>query len=199
VTQPGTGLPADVVVAVRQLADQLHNALHAEMLHADPAPEVALLWQAAKLINGAAGGLDFGEPTDASDRHFVQWYDVADMASDIANAALGIAAAGMSTAEAVRRVESADVDAVDGFDSAAAFAATVEVTPPNYDDIPRTLTVSIAGDPGRTLSVTAERGPAPQPRPYTAATLLRVAHHLHRLGAVLGDVVEADAAPQRTP
>jgi hypothetical protein len=56
----------------------------------------------------------------------------------------------------------ADVDAVDGFDSAAAFAATVEVTPPDYDDIPRTLTVSISGDPGRTLSVTAERGPAPQ-------------------------------------
>lgn len=50
----------------------------------------------------------------------------------------------------------------------------------------------------RTLAVTADRGPAPQPRPHSAATLLQVAHHLHRLAAVLSEVVlepEADGIP----
>jgi hypothetical protein len=50
----------------------------------------------------------------------------------------------------------------------------------------------------RTLSVAADGGPAPQLRPHSAATLLRTAHHLHRLAATLGEVVlepEADGIP----
>lgn len=41
----------------------------------------------------------------------------------------------------------------------------------------------------RELTVTADRGPAPTPRPYTAASLMQTTHHLHRLASALGKVV----------
>ncbi len=83
-------------------------------------------------------------------------------------------------------------------DIGAAYGGVIELTPPDYPDTSRTLAVTIRGDMLRSLSVTADRGPAPQPRPHTAATLLRTAHHLHRLAAVLGEVVlepQADGIP----
>jgi hypothetical protein len=186
-TQTSTGLPAGVAAAVRQLADQLHDAMRVEMVRDQPAPEVTLLWQAAKLINGAAGGLDFGDPQDPTDRHVAQWVDVAGIASDLADLALQIAAAGMSPAEAAAQQERIDVDALD-WAEAAAYAGTIELSPPDPDGNSPRITVAIAGDPARTLTVTGDHGPAL--RPHTAASLLRVAHHLHRLGGALGDVVD---------
>jgi hypothetical protein len=186
--QTGTGLPAHVAAEVRQLAERLHDVLHDEMVHPNPAPEVTLLWQAAKLINTAAGGLDYDTDLPATRRHAVRWSDVAAEASDVGDAALGIAAAEMSPADAAGHVERADVDALDVPDAPAlAFAAIVKLTPP-LDVDARPLAVAIADDPARTLTIADQPGP----HPYTAAQLLRVAHHLHRLGGALGDVLSDD-------
>ncbi|MEV4212548.1 hypothetical protein [Micromonospora sp. NPDC049662] len=184
-TEP-PGLPADVAARVRTLADQLHGALRDEMLRKDPAPEVLALWQTAKLINAAAGGLDdHGEPETSV--HTSRWVEVAFNASDIADTALRITGSRMSLPDAAAYVERADVDALDvPFNAATAYAATVELTPAHDgEDYALPVTVAVAGDPERTLTVAGR----PNPRPYTAGQLLRVAHHLDRLGAALGDVV----------
>jgi hypothetical protein len=73
--------------------------------------------------------------------------------------------------------------------------ASVELGPDLDATTERTVMVTIADDLGRTLSVSG--GQAPVPRPHTAASLLRVAHSLHRLGCVLGDLVDVDSASTR--
>ena len=62
----------------------------------------------------------------------------------------------------------------------------------------RTLTYAIGADRLRTLAVTVDRGPAPEPRPQTPATLLRTWHHLNQLAAVLSELVlepQSDGIP----
>ncbi|WP_207921361.1 hypothetical protein [Micromonospora sp. KC721] len=121
--------------------------------------------------------------------HTSRWSEVAFNASDIADTALRIAGSDMSLPDAVAHVERADVIALDvPFNAATAFAATVELTPAHDgEDYAPPVTVTVAGDPERTLTVPG----GASPRPYTAGQLLRVAHHLDRLGAALGDVVIA--------
>lgn len=43
------------------------------------------------------------------------------------------------------------------------------------------------------LTVTADRGPAPEPRPHTASTVLRAGWHLHQAAAVLGEIAAEPA------
>ncbi len=190
-----TTLPVDVAAGVHQIAEQLHQVLIDEMNREPPTAEAALLWQAAKLINTAVGGLDYSTVDgDEQQRRTAQWVDAAEIASDIADAALGIAAAEMTLPQAARQVEKTDVDLVDlGFAPAAAFAGTIEVTrnPSDLDALtPDVLTVNVAGDVGRSLTMTSNDNPVPRQATHTPATLLRTAHHLQRLGIVLGVAID---------
>lgn len=168
-TEP-PGLPADVAARVRTLADQLHDAVRDEILRKDPAPEVLALWQAAKMINAAAGGLDDHVEPETS-VHTSRWVEVAFNASDIADTALRIAGSRMSLPDAAAHVERADVDALDvPFNAATAFAATVELTPAHDgEEYAPPVTVAVAGDPERTLTVSGGRQPAPVHGGATAA------------------------------
>lgn len=187
-----TSLPVDVAAGVHQIAEQLHQVLRGQMTRAEPTPEAALLWQTAKLLNTAVGALGY-TTGDAPNPHTAQWVDAADLASDIADAALGIAAAELTLPEAVRQVEKTAVDLVDlGLSPATASSGTIEVTrnPGDQDALTAdVVAVQVAGDPGRALTVTSPD--QPEPANHTPSTLLRTAHHLHRLGATLGEVVDA--------
>ncbi|GGM22776.1 hypothetical protein ACFFX1_10920 [Dactylosporangium sucinum] len=190
-----SALPVDVAAGVHQVAEQLHKLLHDEMVREHPTAEARLLWQAAKLLNTAVGALDYStlDRLDPGQQRTAQWVDAAEIASDIADEALGIAAAAITLPDAARQIERTDVDLVDlGLDQAAAFGGTITVTTnPGHLDDERTITVAIADDPGRTLTVTDPGHPAGAEAGHTASTLLRTAHHLHRLGAVLGEAVDA--------
>ena len=198
-----TTLPVDVAAGVHQIAEQLHQVLRVEMVREHPSAEVALLWQAAKLINTAVGGLDYSTVDgDEHQQRTSRWVDVAEIASDITDAALGIAAAEMTLAQAARQVEKSDVDIVDlRFAPAAAFAGTIEVTrnPGDLDALTAdVLSVKVAGNEGRALTVTSRDNPTPSQATHTPATLLRTAHHLQRLGATLGAAIDdgrGDAVP----
>ena len=188
-------LPVDVAAGVHQIAEQLHQVLRDEMACEHPTAEAALLWQAAKLINTAVGVLDYSTVHGAEhQRRTAQWVDAAEIASDIADTALGIAAAEMTLPQAARQVEKTDVDLVDlGFAPAAAFAGTIEVTrnPGDLDALtPDVLTVNVAGDGSRALTVTSSDNPVGRQAAHTPATLLRTAHHLQRLGAALGVAID---------
>jgi hypothetical protein len=188
------GLPGHVAAAARQAAEDLYQALRPAMATARPSPQVSALWQIVKMLNAVSGGLDLGSVPEAG-RPRARWEETAYLASNIADKALTITADGMTPQQAAGYLlnNTSDVQ-----DTAAASGGVIELTPPDYPDTSRTLSVTIGGDTLRTLSVTADRGPAPQPRPHTAATLLRLAHHLHRVGAVLSDLVlepEADGIP----
>lgn len=165
------------------------------------APQITALWQMVKMLNAVSGGLDFTSVPEA-DRPRAQWDEVTALAAGIVDEALAIVGDGMSTEQASVRLMETDVSDVLG--NAAAYAGAIELTPPDSQETDRTLTVTVtvAGDPHRTLSVTADRGPAPTPRPHTAATLLRTAHHLQQLGATLGELViepAADGVPMCRP
>lgn len=185
-----TVLPDDIAAAVRKIADDLFQILGPAMTTADiPAPPITALWQVAKMLNAVSGGLDFGSVPE-TDLLRAQWGEAAELASVIANDALTVAAAGMSPEQAGNRVLDTDVDMYDSDHTTAAYAGAIELTPPDWQEAThRTLTVTVRGDQHRTLSVTTDRGPAPTLRPHTAATLLRTAHHLHQLGATLGELV----------
>ena len=188
-------LPDNVASAGRQAAEDLFQALRPAMTTACPSPQVSALWQMAKLLSAVSGGLDFGSVPEV-ERTRAQWEEAAGLASGIADKALTVIAAGMTPQQAADW--RFNIDTSDVLDIAAAFGGVIELIPPDYMDTDQTLTVTIRSDKHRALSVTADRGPAPQPRPHTAATLLRTAHHLHRLAAVLGEVVlepEADGIP----
>lgn len=181
-----SGLPEDIATQVRQIAEQLHDVLVKQMAVADPAPEAQLLWQAAKLVNGAAGGLDSatGSP---SDQWFSRWWDVADIGSDIADTAMQLAAQGLTVEHAAAQAESFGV--LDTGFTTTIGAATVRLYPKDEEST-QTLTVGVDADPLHPLTVTADHGAAPMPRPYTPASLLRVDHAMRRLGQALGDVVD---------
>ena len=96
---------------------------------------------------------------------------------------------GLSLPQASERLLDHDSLGQDVADTARAYAGVVELTPPDFMDNERTLTVTIKADPRRSVLVTADRGAAPQAREHTAATLFRASHHLHRLAKALGEVV----------
>lgn len=183
-------LPDNIAAAVRQTADDLFQTLTPAMTTASPAtPQIIALWQMAKMLSAVSGGLDFSSVPE-TDLPRAQWEEAAELASAIANDALTIAATGMSPEQAGNRVLETDVDMYDSDHTTAAYAGAIELTPPDWQETThRTLTVTVRGDQHRTLSVTTDRGPAPTLRPHTAATLLRTAHHLHQLGATLGELV----------
>ncbi len=114
----------------------------------------------------------------------------AGLASAITDKALAIIATGMTPPQAADWL--LDNDASDVLDTAT--AGMIDLIPPDYTETGRTLTATIRADQHRTLVVTADRGHAPQPRPHSAVTLLRTAHHLNQLAAVLGEVVLEPAA-----
>jgi hypothetical protein len=112
---------------------------------------------------------------------------MAEVASDIAEAALQIAAADMTVDDATKQLLTIDVNAADPADlSACAYAATVEVFQPgvdlNHDG--RTLTVAIDGGNRRALTVTHQDEPVPA-SPHTVALLL------HHLGKAVGTAIPA--------
>ncbi|WP_047892795.1 hypothetical protein [Micromonospora sp. RV43] len=181
-----SGLPDDIATQVRQLAEQLHDVLGKHMSVTDPVPQAQLLWQAAKLINTAAGGLDYATGTPA-DQRFSRWWDVADIGSDIAGTAMQIAAQGLTVEHAAAQAES--FGALDAGFTTTIGAATVRLYPKDEEST-QTLTVSVDADPLHPLTVTANHGTAPTPRPYTPVSLLRVDHAMRRLGQALGDVVD---------
>jgi hypothetical protein len=185
-TQPD--LPDPVQSAARAAAEMLFAALRPEMsATADPRPEIAALWQTAKLLRAAAGDLDTpGEPAEQQRRE--RWEEIAGNAAFVADRALAALAGGLDLKQARDWLLDADIREQDVAGTARAYGGTIELTPPDFEDTSRTLTVTVSAGIGRTISVTADRGAAPQPREHTAETLLRTAHHLHRLGEVLGEV-----------
>jgi hypothetical protein len=190
----GTGLPGHVAAAALQAAEDLYQALRPAMATARPSSQVSALWQIVKMLNAVSGGLDLGSVPEAG-RPRARWEEAAYLASNIADTALTITAGEMTPQQAAGYLlnNTSEVQ-----DTAAASGGVIELTPPDYPDTSRTLAVTIRGDMLLTLSVTADRGPAPQPRPHSAATLLRLAHHLQRTAAVLSEVVlepEADGVP----
>jgi len=191
------GLPDDVAAAVRQLAGQLHDVLSARMTVADPDPEVALLWQAAKLINTAAGGLDDGDDSATPDRQLARGWDVADMAAYIARLAFDAAGRDRTVDQAARYAEY--IEMLCGEDEVTAGSATVHLFPAAYDETKRPLTVDVCGGLAKDLIVIADGGPQIPTRPHTAASLLRVAHAVHQLGQTLSPLIEDQPAEENTP
>jgi hypothetical protein len=190
----GTDLPGHVAAAARQAAEDLYQALHPAMATARPSSQVSALWQIVKMLNAVSGRLDAGSVPEA-DRFRARWEEAAYLASNIADTALTITAGEMTPQQAADYLlnNTSEVQ-----DTASASGGAIELTPPDYPDTNRTLSVTIRDDTHLTLSVTADRGPEPQPRPHSAATLLRLAHHLQRTAAVLSEVVlepEADGVP----
>jgi hypothetical protein len=190
-------LPVDVAASVHQLAEQLHAVLREHMVREHPAPEVSALWQAAKLLNTAVGALDAldGDLSEA-DRHLARWWDVADAAAMVAHEALQAAGRDATVERAARWVENIDITAMGAACNTVAGGAIVQLYPPDYEDTNVSVTASIDGDPQRTVTVKADRGPAPAVLAHTPVSLLRVAHTLQQVGEALGDVVDTTGAPR---
>ena len=180
-------LPQRVTSAAHDAAERLFAALGPDM-GTDPRPQIEALWFAAKLLAAAAGDLDSGDKPAAEQRR-ERWEEVAADAAIVVDKALTAAIDGLSLEQASERLIDHDSIEQDVADVARAYAGVVELTPPDFMDTERTLTVTINADLHRSVLVTADRGAAPQPRKHTAATLFKVSHHLHQLGKALGEVV----------
>ncbi|SNT65874.1 hypothetical protein SAMN05421812_12820 [Asanoa hainanensis] len=195
-----TALPPRVSSAAHEAAELLFAALGPDM-SARPRPEIEALWFAAKLLAAAAGDLDFPDkPVDEQRRE--RWEEVASSAAYITDKALTVAAEGLSMERASDRLGNLDAIEQEVATTARAYAGVVELTPPDFTDTGRLLTVAIRADLRRTIRVTASRGVNPMPRQHTAATLLRTSHHLHQLGRALGELVlepVADGIPMCGP
>lgn len=176
-----------VTAAAHDAAERLFAALGPDM-DANPRPEIEALWFAAKLLAEAAGDLDSRDKPAAEQRR-ERWEEVATAAAIVIDKALTVVADGLSLPQASERLLDHDSLGQDVADTARAYAGVVELTPPDFMDNERTLTVTIKADPRRSVLVTADRGAAPQAREHTAATLFRASHHLHRLAKALGEVV----------
>lgn len=190
------GLPRHVADAALQAADILYQAMSPAKIAYPGNPALSTLWSAAKLLNSIAGGiacdLDLGD-TAERDRNRAQWDEAAYNASAITTTALKAIAAGMTPDQAADWTMHQDSYSVGA--EPFAVGGTVHLMPP---DIPvetgRTLTVTIADDHARTLTVTSDRGPAPKPRPQTAATIVRTWHHLNQLAVIVHGLVLEPAA-----
>jgi hypothetical protein len=204
---PGdSGLPPGVAAAARKAAQDLYRALDPYMTASGtPAREVTALWQTAKMLSAVSGGLDMGADVPAGGLHRARWEEAASNAEDITAAALTVVADGMTPVQAAAYL--AENDSGEVWWQATSYAGTLEVVPPDQGDTMRVLTVGADlqtrwskadGDHLPPLTVTASRGPAPEPRPHTASTVLRAGHALATAAAVLGELVlekPADGIP----
>jgi hypothetical protein len=184
-------LPAGAAAAARQAAELLYAALRPAMTAGDPPAQVTAMWWTAKMLDTIGGGLDSHTVVE-SERLRERWEEAADLAASIVDEALTVAAVGLSPQQAAERLIRNDASDVLG--SATAYTGVIPLIPPDAEETERVLTVTIHDDLDRSLSVTADRGTPPEPRPQTAATLLRTVHHLHRLAATLGGLVLEPAA-----
>lgn len=181
---PAGDLPGPAAEASRKAADILFEALHAPMTAGEPSRAVLALWAAAKLLSALGGSMDITVPSE-HERSRAQWHEAALDAADIADTALAIVADGMSPDEAARWYAESIV--AEPYGPPTAGSGTIDMVPSDYDSTMRTLKVTFRGD--GTLAVTADRGPAPEPRPQSASARIRGGHYLDRLAAVLGEAV----------
>jgi hypothetical protein len=170
----------------RQAADILFKALSPARTAGPESAELIALWYMTKMLNAVGDGLNFSSVPEA-ERPRAQWHEAALNASDIAGKALAIIADSMTPQQAAGWLE--DRDAISVGLQAVGCGGTIELIGPDHMETERTLTVTIDGDRLRSLSVTADRGPAPEPRPQTVATLLRIGWLLNQLAAALGELV----------
>jgi hypothetical protein len=197
------GLPASTASAVRQITDDLFRALHDPMIADYPGelPAVRALWWITKMLNAITGSYDsFGDIPEA-DLPRAQWEEVLANTGDVAAIALNGIAAGKTPEKAADWIAEHNYGESEAWQKATAYSGTLEMVPPDHGDTTRIL--SVAFDvmahytPSQHVpapSVTADRGPAPEPRPHTASTVLRAGWHLAQLAAVLGEIVIEPAA-----
>jgi hypothetical protein len=117
-------------------------------------------------------------------------------AGDVAAIALNGIAAGKTPEQAADWVAEHNYGESEAWQKATAYSGTLEMVPPDHGDTARILAVAFdlmahytPAQQVLPLSVTADRGPAPEPRPPTASTVLRAGWHLAQLAAVLGEIV----------
>ncbi|HEV3380918.1 MAG TPA: hypothetical protein VG142_08065 [Trebonia sp.] len=188
-----SGLPVSVAAAARKAADDLFQALSPAMATASPAPGVSALWDMVKMLSAVSGGLDFSDVPEA-ERHRAHWAEAASLASGISRKSLKIVAAGMTPQQASAWLVENDGSGV--WQKVTAYRGILEMIPPDHDETARILTVTfdliwhyLPGQPVNPPAVTSDQGPAPEPRPHTASTVLRAGRAVMELAAVLGELV----------
>jgi hypothetical protein len=165
------GLPAAVAAASRKAAEDLYRALDPHMTAAGtPAREITALWQTAKMLAAVSGGVELDDDVPAGELR-ARWEEAAANAEDITDAALTVVADGMTPVQAAAYLADHDSDEV---------WCSVNLQP---------WYTRATGSQLPPLVVTADRGPAPEPRPHTASTVLRAGHALATAAAVLGELV----------
>jgi hypothetical protein len=197
------GLPASTAEAVRNITEDLFRVLHDPMIDDSPGtlPAVRALWWITKMLNAITGSYDsFGDIPEA-DLSRAQWEEVLANAGDVAAIALNGLAAGKTPEEAASWIAERNYSDSEAWYTATACSGTLEMIPPDHGETGRILTVAFDMMAHYTptqqvspLAVTADRGPAPEPRPHTASTVLRAAWLAHQLAAVLGEIVVEPAA-----
>jgi hypothetical protein len=196
-------LPASTADAVRKITDDLFKALHDPMIADYPGelPAVRALWWITKMLSAITGSYDSFGDIPAADLPRAQWEEVLANAGDVAAIALNGIAAGKTPEEAAGWIAERNSSESEAWYQATAYSGTLEMVPPDHGDTARILTVALDLTAHYTpdqhvsaLSVTADRGPTPEPRPHTASTVLRAGWHLHELAAVLGEIVIEPAA-----
>jgi hypothetical protein len=197
------GLPASTAAAVRKITDDLFQALHDPMIADYPGelPAVRALWWITKMLNAITGSYDSFGDIPAADLPPAQWEEVLANAGDVAAVALNGIAADKTPQQAADWVAGHNYGESEAWLRATAYSCTVEMIPPDHGDTARILTVAFdlmahytPSQHVPALSVMTDRGPAPEPRPHTASTVLRGGWHLAQLAAVLGEIVIEPAA-----
>lgn len=195
------GLPASTASAVHKITGDLFRALDGPMTADYPGelPAVRALWWITKMLNAITGSYDSFGDIPAADLPRAQWEEVLANAGDVAAIALNGIAAGKTPEEAADWIADHNYSESEAWHKATAYSGTLEMVPP--DDTARILTVAFDLMAHYTptqrvsaLAVTADRGPAPEPRPHTASTVLRAGWHLAQLAAVLGEIAIEPAA-----
>ena len=193
-----SSLPVNVATGVREAAENLRQVLQAASVRERPDTEETEVSQIARLLDRVADALQYSA-IDPVERQAAQWVDVANMASHIADRALGNAGDKFTLAQAIANVRSNDsyITAVGvAYGRAVAFSGSVEITwvRDERDETDRNATVAIAADEGRTLTVTSRDSPPTRPAVHNPTTLLRTTHHLQRLGTALGAAIDGDGS-----
>ena len=197
------GLPDGTASAVRKITDDLFSVLQDPMIHGatHDLPAVQALWMLTKTLNAITASVGSFADVPEADLPRVQWEEVLANAGDVAAIAADGIAAGKTPEDAASWVADHNYSEAEAWYTAAAYSGTLEMIPPDHGDTMRTLTVAFdlmarympaARVPA--LTVTADRGPAPEPRPHTASTVLRAGWHLAQFAAILGGIVLAPAA-----
>jgi hypothetical protein len=197
------GLPASTASAVRKITDDLFRALDDPMTADYPGelPAVRALWWITKMLNAITGSYDSFGDVPAADLPRAQWEEVLANAGDVAAIALNGIAAGNTPEQAAGWVAEHNDGESEAWQKATAYTGTLEMVPPDHGDTARILSVTFdlmahytPSQHVPALSVTADRGPSPEPRPHTASTVLRAGWHLAQLAAVLGEIAVEPAA-----